>query len=171
MFIDNFKISCIKHSEISEEMIDKIIEVKRNYWNYTYEEHNRWMKENIKDDEYHLIILNEELEIIAYLTMAKTYINYNDIREEVIGVGNVCVDKKYSGLGIGQLLMSICNYYLNSFGKRTILMCKEHLIKFYEKSGWTRYEGEVYLNNILFQGEIMFKEPLYNNKIALERNF
>ena len=171
MFIDNFKICCVEDSKITEDMINKIIRIKQHYWNYPYEEHKKWIQENINKGEYHLIILSAKDEVIAYLNIVKTYIIYNSIKEEVMGVGNVCVDKKYCSQGIGQLLMNICNYYLDSFNKRAMLLCKVHLINFYEKSGWTKHKGEVYLKGINFQGQLMFTKPLISSKVIIERNF
>jgi len=129
------------------------------------------MQKNIFNGEYHLIILGATNEIVAYLNIVKTIVDYNNIKEEVMGIGNVCVKKNISGQGIGQLLMSVCNYYLNSFGKRAMLLCKEPLVKFYEKSGWIKYEGEVYLKNKKYKGATMFTERLDALRILTERNF
>lgn len=171
MFIDEFKICFVEDSKITEDMINAIIKIKQQYWHYSYEQHKKWINENVDDNEYHLIILNSNNEVVAYLNIVKTNINYDGIVEEVLGVGNVCVDSKYAGQGIGQLLMAICNYYLESFDKRAILLCKEHLLKFYKKSGWIKYNGNIYLKGILLEGELMLKNPLSSNKISLERNF
>lgn len=171
MFIDEFKICCVEDSKITEDMLDAIIIIKQHYWHYSYEQHKKWIHDNIDESEYHLIILNSNNEAVAYLNIVKTNVKYNGITEKVMGVGNVCVDIKYSGQGIGQLLMSICNYYLDSFNSRAILLCQEKLLKFYEKSGWLKYDGEVYLNGSLLEGELMLKKPLISSKIYLERNF
>jgi predicted GNAT family N-acyltransferase len=152
-------------------MVSKIIKIKQHYWNYSYDEHIKWMNENINEDEHHLIILDSKNEAIAYLNLVKNTIIYNDVTEEVIGVGNVCVDKKYTSQGIGQLIMSVCNYYLNSYEKRSILLCKSQLVKFYEKSGWIKYEGEVYINNMKFQGELMSTNRIINPQVIIKRNF
>ena len=170
-FIDQLRILCIEDSKITDEMTDKVIKIKQLYWDYSQEEHKMWLQMNINDNEYHLIITGSNEEVIAYLNIVRTSITYNGVNEEVMGVGNVCVDKKYSGQGIGQLLMSACNYYLNSFNKRAILMCKSNLISFYEKSGWKKHNGQVYLKGTDFQGAVMFNKPIGNFEILIERNF
>lgn len=171
MFIDEFKIRFVEASKITEDMIDEIIRIKQYYWHYSYEQHKKWIRDNIDENEYHLIILSSKNEGVAYLNIVRININYNGIKEEVMGVGNVCVDTKYSSQGIGQLLMSVCNYYLDSFDKKAILLCKEHLVKFYEKSGWLKYDGKVCLKGINLGGELMFKKPLISSEISLERSF
>ncbi len=171
MFIDEFKIYCVEASKITNDMIDEIIRIKQQYWHYSYEQHKKWIHDNVDENEYHLIILSAKNEAVAYLNIVKTNISYNGIKEEVMGVGNVCVDKHYSSQGIGQLLMSICNYYLDSFKTRTILLCKKPLVKFYEKSGWVKFDGKVYLKNINLEGELMLNKPLISSEISLERNF
>lgn len=171
MYIEDFKICCIENSKMTDEMIGKVIGIKQYYWNYPHDEHKKWMQENIFNGEYHLIILGATNEIVAYLNIVKTIVDYNNIKEEVMGIGNVCVQNKMSGQGVGQLLMSVCNYYLNSFGKRAMLLCKEPLVKFYEKSGWIKYEGEVYIKNKEYKGATMFTERLDALRILTERNF
>lgn len=171
MLINNFKIRFIEDSKLNENMVREIIKIKQHHWNYSYDEHKKWMDENINEDEHHLIILNSRNGAIAYLNIVKTSIIYNDIEEKVLGVGNVCVDKKYSGQGIGQLIMGICNYYLSSYEKRSILLCKSNLVKFYEKSGWIKYEGEVYINDIKYKGELMFTNRIISPQVMLVRNF
>lgn len=171
MFIDEFKISFIEASKITEEMIDEIIRIKQQYWYYSYDQHKKWIHDNLNENEYHLIMLSPKNEAVAYLNIIKTIIDYNGIKEEVMGVGNVCVDTQNSSQGIGQLLMSICNYYLDSFDKRAILLCKENLVQFYKKSGWLKYDGNVYLKKIKFEGELMYKRSIISSEISLERNF
>lgn len=171
MFIDEFNICCIEHSKIKDDMLDAIIRLKQQYWHYSYEQHKKWIHDNIDESEYHLVIMSSNNEVVAYLNIVKTNINYEGNIEEVMGVGNVCVDTKYSGQGIGQLLMNICNYYLDSFKIRAILLCQENLVKFYKKSGWMKYNGKVYLKKINLEGELMIKKPIVSSEISLERNF
>ncbi len=152
-------------------MIEKIIKIKKHYWGYSEQEHKKWLQQNVNEDEYHLIIIGSSNEVVAYLNIVRTSITYNSIKENVIGIGNVCVDKKYSGQGLGKLLMNVCNFYLNNFDNRAVLMCKSDLTSFYEKSGWKKHCGEVNLKGVNFQGNVMFNRPIGNCKIMFERNF
>ena len=171
MVIDNFKICFIEDRELNEDMIREIIKIKQHHWNYSYDEHKKWIRENINHDEHHLIVMNSNNQAIAYLNIIKTSIIYNNIEEEVLGVGNVCVDKNYSGKGIGKLIMDICNYYLSSCGKRSILLCKQDLVKFYEKSGWNKYEGELYINDTKCNVELMLSDNVISPQVTVTRNF
>jgi len=171
MYLKEFKIQLLENSRISDKVRDKIIHLKQEYWDYPYESHLKWMEENIREDEYHLIITDSMDEVIAYLNIVNVSLTLNNSGEEVMGVGNVCVKKSYSGQGIGRLLMGISNYYINSFGKRGILLCKQPLINFYEKCGWMKYEGEVFLKDKKYDGAVMFTEYLNIPKISIEREF
>lgn len=171
MHINNFEIKFIENFKLNEDLIREIIRVKQHHWNYSYDEHKKWIDNNINHDEHHLIVLDSYSQVIAYLNIVKTSIIYNDIEEEVLGVGNVCVDKNYFGQGIGLLIMGICNYYLKSFDKRSILLCKSNLINFYEKSGWKKYEGKVFINDKEYNGELMFTDLIISNDVILTRNF
>lgn len=171
MLINEIKICFSEDSEITEDLIDKIIKVKHNYWQYTHQQHKRWIQENINENEYHLVLIDSNNQVIAYLNIIKTIIKYDGIIEDVMGIGNVCVSTEFSKQGIGQLLMNICNYYLDNFGKQSILLCKESLVNFYQKSGWMIYNGEIYLNGILLESKLMTKKSLEVSSISLERNF
>lgn len=171
MVIENFNIYFVEDANLDEDMICEIIKVKQQYWNYSYDEHKKWMDENINHDERHLIMTDSSKNVIAYLNIVKTSIIYNDIEEEVLGIGNVCVDKNFSGKGIGKLIMNVCNYYLSCYEKRSILLCKPNLVKFYEKSGWIKYEGNVFINDSQYNGELMFTNLETSSQVLLKRNF
>jgi len=169
--INEFRVNYVKNSLIASDMIEKIIELKKQYWNYSSESHKKWIEDNINDDEYHLWIENKGGEILAYLNIVFLKIQFDDNFEEVIGIGNVCVNNKTSGKGIGLLLMQICNYYINCHEKRATLLCKKKLSSFYQKSGWKLFTGKV-----LFQGS-KYKEILMLNElpdavnVVIERNY
>ncbi len=171
MFIRDFKVLLIEHAKLKEDILKKIIRVKQYYWDYSYAEHKQWLYENVKDDEYHLVIMGEDEQLIAYLNMIKTHIFYHGGKEEVMGIGNVCVAKNHLGHGLGQLIMEICNYHLRNYQKRAILLCKENLVDFYKNSGWVEYDGYVTLEDVQYLGVLMTTKPIAHSKISLPRNF
>lgn len=171
MFVDNFNVSFVRNDKIDEMTVDKIIRLKQEYWDYTYREHRDWMEKNIYGDAYHLMIFNLENRLIGYLNVITTFITNKDETEVVSGIGNVCVAKEFSGIGIGKVLMNICNYYLDKLNKPALLLCKESLINFYEKSGWMLYEGEVYIQGEKFEGALLANNKLKKPLISLERKF
>ncbi len=53
MFIDQLKILFIENSKITDDMIEKIIKIKKHYWGYSEQEHKKWLQQNVNEDEYH----------------------------------------------------------------------------------------------------------------------
>lgn len=169
--ISKFKINYVSNAQISTDEHDKIIMIKNQYWQYSKESHERWRKENLNNEDGHLWLENDNGEIIAYLNFVFLQIRFETKTEDVIGIGNVCVDKESLGRGIGLLLMQICNYYILNYRKRSVLLCQKKLSKFYQKSGWIEYPGKVILNGSVFDGLAMFNRLPEDPSIIIERNF
>jgi predicted GNAT family N-acyltransferase len=169
--ITNFIIRCEKNSLITRDILDKIIALKNQYWKYPKKSHEKWILENLYDDEYHLWIENSDGEIIAYLNIVFLNIRFDNRIENVIGIGNVCVDRTISGKGVGFLIMLISNYYILNIGKRAMLLCKRTLSKFYHKAGWIEFTGKVIIKGKDYKELLMFSKVPEANCIEIERLF
>lgn len=171
MIVSEFSFKIVKHSLLSDSAIHKIIGLKKQYWNYSLKSHKNWLNENINKDEYHIWIENENGNILAYLNLVFVEIKLDMKIEEYVGIGNVCTNKRVSGEGFGLLLMHVCNFFINSQNKKAVLLCKNSLVKFYKKSGWETFSGDVILENIKFEGKVMFNKLPHASEIAINRNF
>jgi len=171
MSVKCLRIQFIKNSEITKDSFNQIINLKRKHWDYSYDEHKRWMEENLNENDYHIVIFRESDEVIAYLNVVNTFITIETTKEKVLGVGNVCVDKSVAGQGVGTLLMCSCNYLIRNINTRAILLCRRHLVNFYRKSGWIEYEGITLLGNSIFPETVMVTRHLEPNQIELDRSF
>lgn len=169
--IDQYTIHVIENSKISNQEIDGIIRLKSQHWEYPEDSQKKWIKDNLSDDDFHLWIENSDRRVIAYLNMIHLEAIFDNKKMNIIGVGNVCVEKELAGKGIGKLLMSVGNYYINQDKSKSILLCKKSLREFYMKCGWEEFVGETSIRGEIFRGSVMLNFKSSENKIVLLRNF
>lgn len=131
----------IEHQAISLSLVNEIIRLKRTVWPYSTESHLEWIERNMYDNDVHLLIW-EDTSLIGYLDMVKVTGSLN-----AWGIGNVVVSPRKQKKNIGLLLMNLCDFYLANTNTPGILICKETLIGFYAKCGWSEFNKDVFLSN------------------------
>lgn len=126
----------IEHRQVEGALIDNIIDIKNSVWEYSYESHTDWIRNNINPDDVHLI-LSERNVGIGYLNLVKLRINQYD----GWGIGNVCVRPSMQGKQFGLLLMKLTDYFLMREKKPGVLLCKDTVVDFYKSCCWHPYTG------------------------------
>lgn len=169
--IESLEISLIKHSEVSDNYIEKIISLKTLHWPYSFESQKEWINNNIQPDDYHLCLETKNRSLIGYLNLVFLQGVFGHIEKKIIGVGNVCVDKQISGKGFGVLLMQIANYYITTFGLPGMLLCSESLVMFYKKVNWVEFQGEIFINGSLFGRKSFFTQEIKDKTVKIDRSF
>ncbi len=164
-------ITYVISKEIKNEDLDKIVMLKMQHWIYTKESHLAWIKKNIRGHEHHLMIKNEQDILVAYLNIVNLNIIIDGIIKIYSGVGNVCVDKNYTGYGYGHLVMNSANLYLKRQDHHGVLLCKENLVKFYLKAGWHKYQGQTILNNQPYFDAVLFTHKTTSKMVQIDRIF
>ncbi|WAC41454.1 GNAT family N-acetyltransferase [Pedobacter sp. SL55] len=129
----------IKHSQLTDLDLEKIIDIKKIHWDYSREEHKEWIDKNLGEADIHALIFNNE-ELVSYLNLIRTEVRINGVRQSFMGVGNVCSLTK--GFGFGKKLMIEIQNYLLKNNLRGILLCKEELVHFYKKHRWELIEPD-----------------------------
>jgi hypothetical protein len=110
--------------------------------------------------------------IIAYLNIVELNLIVDDtVTIKMLGIGNVCVDKQHLRKEYGFLLMKIVEYYLRRNKINGLLLCKEHLIPFYDAVHWIKYEGKVFIRDKPFNGTTYTYNPFICKKLVLDKNF
>lgn len=130
-----FELTTITHSEISSEQLDQIIKIKSVAWPYSYEEQLKWINNNLKETDIHVILMNEKNQPIAYLNLITIEIILDNKPVSAYGIGNVCALEM--GEGWGKELLLRTNEFLVKQQKIGLLFCKDALVKFYIKNNWT----------------------------------
>lgn len=169
--ITDFYVRMVENSCLSNKEQQRIIMLKQQHWHHPMQSQINWMKENIRNGEYHLWLGQPDGQIIAYLNFVFLSVRFENRVEELVGIGNVCVDKALSGKGIGLLLMQICNYYIKCQDKKAVLLCRKDLVSFYKKSGWKEYLGSTVLLGKEYKESIMFSVLPEEKRVEIERNF
>jgi len=169
--ITELKIVFLKHLDLSENDICKIISLKIQHWDYSEDSHKEWLSKNLNGEDYHLWIEDKNGIIIAYLNIVHINIYLGAKEEYFLGIGNVCVDLEAKGNGLGILLMSISNYYIRNLGSTAILLCKNTLMSFYKKTGWKEFQGIVTLAGKDYNGCLMSTVSLNSDGLEINKNF
>ena len=128
-----YKTQIIKHSDISDSLLNEICRLKAVRWNYSIDEHKKWIEKNIQSDDIHLLIFDES-ELVAYMNFVFIEATLNKDKAQFIGIGNVCTNR--SGQGLGNKLMNEANQFIGDNDYRGLLVCKEKLVDFYKRFNW-----------------------------------
>ena len=166
----------VKHKDLSINEGLQIAYLKDQHWQYGVESQIRWMKDNLFDDDKHLMGTvhdgNQQL-LKAYTTLTSINVDFDGEVFECIGIGNVCVDKDSHHLGVGRLLMMESERYIKNQHKCGILLCKDPLIPFYEKCGWKliRYRNAFVAGNRYDHNIMTFGRNCTYMNIKMDKNF
>lgn len=136
-------LEIIKHNDILFRDILRGIAVKNVAWPHPVESQLKWIIDNMQPDDMH-VFLKEYGEDKAYMTLSPVIATINGVETPFMGVGCVCSAKQ--GAGFGRQLIIGVNDWLVEKGHYGLLFCKQGLIAFYEKFGWSIIEPQ----NVLF---------------------
>lgn len=166
--------------EMSMYDLESIAKLKEQYWAYGIDSQMKWMENNLQNYDKHLMIKvsgDEKGILLAYMNLTDIKAEIDETQCSVIGVGNVCVERKFEHKGWGKILMNEANHFIETSGKLGILLCKSELISFYKKCGWlkiTRGGAEVYVCGTLYEKELMVyptDQAVNYKKLLFSRNF
>ncbi len=163
----------IPNKDLSCGTLSEIIELKQQYWNYPYDSQVNWIRENLQDNDTHILFYRAS-KLVAYLNLINLHVEIDGIKCNMLGVGNVCVALNQRGQGFGKELMSYANKEILRSKKIGLLLCHDNLIPFYQKAGWTELcDVQVTVANGVFNQNIMFfnGQLIDAHKFAIDRNF
>ena len=124
----------IKHNVLKEDLLLSLCEIKRAAWNYSLTNQKKWIIENSKKSDIHVLLIEDE-SYIAYLNLKKIKL-FNDkgLIVDSFGIGNV--SSKFSKKGYGSKLIRGVNEYLIRENKIGVLFCKKELTSFYLRNNY-----------------------------------
>lgn len=140
------KFDFIKNSQLTSSDVENICKLKSEHWKYDIESQKEWLRENFSENDIHLVLYKEE-RLIGYLSL-KLFKMKDSLDKDILalGVGSVCVTQSEKGKNFGLLLMYLVNFYLDSEHLTGVLLCKQELVPFYQKSGWKLFDGNITIN-------------------------
>lgn len=128
------ELEIIQHKDILFRDVFRVIKLKNIAWPHPIESQVKWILENQKEEDFHVILVDNHKDL-AYLDLCPVKAEIDGVQTEFLGIGNVCT--KNQGLGHGAIIISKVNEYLKMNDKKGLLFCKDALIRFYSKYGWT----------------------------------
>lgn len=165
----------VKHGDITIAEGLRIAELKNQHWPYGIDSQIHWMKINLQDDDIHLIgEENEECEALkAYITLSQLRVDIDGESYDSIGIGGVCVDINLQHFGLGRQLVEKANAYIKHQDKLGILLCKDGLVDFYKKCGWSllRYQTSVIAGRNYEHNIMLLDINCSCSEIIINRNF
>lgn len=84
-----YSYKLVKHNDADASVFNRVIALKQNAWPYPRESQLAWMKENLKDDDIHVILTQDDKDV-AYLNMVNVNCLINGVNSRCAGIGNVC---------------------------------------------------------------------------------
>ena len=166
----------IQHSEITDSDLVAIASLKDQHWIHGVDSQLEWMSRNIERSDFHILGVNTDAKLVAYLALVNIdlTINDEDCCYSYLGLSNVCVDRNIEKNGVGSELVFHANEFLKKNNRPGILLCKDALIPFYAKNEWRalKYHNAVvgcedYLKNIM----IFNCDLTCVNSIFVSKNF
>ncbi|WET01208.1 GNAT family N-acetyltransferase [Flavobacterium sp. YJ01] len=127
------KFNFCTQSQLTEQNLKSIVNLKKKHWDYSEEEHRRWIDNNINIEDFHVLMFQNET-LVGYLNLINTEVILNNETHFFLGIGNVCSLEK--GLGYGKELLVGMQKHLVQNNLKGILFCKDNLVDFYNKFGW-----------------------------------
>ena len=160
--MQNFKI--IKNVDLDEPTLNSICEIKSVYWQYPITSQKKWINENLKDDDLHMLLFDHD-RLSGYMNLVRIRGNINGKDYEMLGIGNVC--SRVSGNGYGRQLMQFVKDYLLQGNITGLLFCQPKLVKFYDRFQCKLIPGEkLSLPNL---GHHEFEVMIFNSPEEIEK--
>jgi len=134
-----YNLKIYQHKDLSQKLLDEIIQVKSIAWPYSYEKQLNWIHSNIKNEDKHVLLYLDK-SLVAYLNLIEIEFIIDGCAKNGYGIGNVCAKEK--GKGWGKEIIAKTNAYLTQNEKNGLLFCKDLLVGFYKHSNWKVIEKE-----------------------------
>lgn len=158
-----YSLKIIQHAEVTKVELDTIVKIKAVAWPYPYDEQLNWIDNNLDKDDFHVLLMLNSEEPVAYLNLVNKKIQVNGNKFDTYGIGNVCSVE--SGKGFGTLLMKEVTNYILKKNRVGILFCKKKLVSFYTKFGWI--EKKILKEDTTTIISMVFNLPVTNNAEVL----
>jgi hypothetical protein len=115
--------------------LDRIIHLKRQFWNYPAASQRRWFFENVGENDLHVIAYDDEGTFEGYTRIAL------EAEADCGVIDTMCVRKDLQGRGIGLIVMQAANRAILNEGRTGLLSCRSSLTPFYAHCGWRCVES------------------------------
>lgn len=133
------KVSSIQTKNLSQEAIDKIINLKVTHYKFKKKLQLSWFNNHIKKTDIHNLLTNNK-EIIGYNCLRKIkllkVISKKQKTIDGILFDTLIIDKKYRKKNLSKLIMKKSNLIIKKKNVFSFLVCTRPMVKYYKKFNW-----------------------------------
>jgi hypothetical protein len=134
-----------KTYELTTALKKKIFILKKEVWNYSLKNQNKWFSNNVYPNDLHNLVFFKK-ELIGYTLLRKRSLKTKNLKTKYIYFDTFLVKKKYRKLGIGRILMNFNKFYIKKTKLISVLLCYKKTVGFYRKFNWNNISN----NNVCF---------------------
>jgi hypothetical protein len=130
-----FNLISKKTSELDSVLKNKIFLLKKEVWNYSIANQNKWFKKNLKKNDIHNMCFFKK-KLVGYTALRRRTLKINKTSNKYFYFDTFLIKKDYRNMGVGSLLMKFNNLYIKNKNLISFLLCYKKTIEFYKKCGW-----------------------------------
>ena len=135
-------LKSIKNKNISKIILNKIIKLKSEEWNFSKKIQLKWFKFNLQDEDLHnLLYLDKNL--IGYTCLRERVFFLKSKIKKIYYFDTFIITKKYRSITVNKkklsdILMRLNTKKINEKHSLAILVCNQNLVKFYKRHNWKK---------------------------------
>ena len=143
-----------KTSQLSNKLINNILELKNSHWKRGMKSQKRFFKNNILRNDFHVLLLFKN-KLSGYVLLRKKKYIFKNKKYNYLHFDTLIIKKNLRNKKLSPFLMSYVNSILNLEKKISFLYCDKNMFGFYKKYGWKKTQKK------------KFKLSYHNNKKIL----
>ena len=164
----NYNLISKKTSELTRQQKLFICKLKNQHWKFSLDEQKKWFLKNFKKMDIHNILIFKS-KIIGYTALRRKHCSINKKKTKFLLFDTLIINKKFRNQKLSNILMIFNNYIIKKNKTFSFLVCKNNLVKFYEKHGWYKLKNKNFFtsNKKSYENGMIFNKNNLENKIKL----
>ena len=162
--LNKYNCEVILHSNLDRENLNNIVQLKKQEWNYNINSQKKWIKNNIKNNDIH-ILLKLDSKIIGYTMLRILKKNNFSNNKKIIYFDTHIIEKKFRGKKISFFLMQEAIKQIKKRKVLAILRCKKKLEKYYKNYKWEIENKYVKFNDNKKLTSMIYPKSKFRKKI------
>ena len=135
-----------KTSQLSNKLINNILELKNSHWKRGMKSQKRFFKNNILRNDFHVLLLFKN-KLSGYVLLRKKKYIFKNKKYNYLHFDTLIIKKNLRNKKLAPFLMSYVNSILNLEKKISFLYCDKNMFGFYKKYGWKKTQKKKFKLN------------------------
>ncbi len=135
-----------KTSQLSNKLINNILELKNSHWKRGMKSQKRFFKNNILRNDFHVLLLFKN-KLSGYVLLRKKKYIFKNKKYNYLHFDTLIIKKNLRNKKLSPFLMSYVNSILNLEKKISFLYCDKNMFGFYKKYGWKKTQKKKFKLN------------------------